>query len=116
MLTIIGDTEVREPFMFGKCMDLYVFYCLCYVYDVYTDISEDQVVEERETELNEEEDIIVDAIREEHCRDVSEEGDNKKKMYAPRWEIHVKEKEWLIKRYFLVSVPHPKGGTIFGLV
>ena len=71
--------------MFGKGMYLYVFYCLCYVKDISTDMSEDQVVEERDPDLNEEEDIRLDEIREEHWRDVAEEGDNKKKIYALRW-------------------------------
>ena len=54
----------------------------------------------------------MDVIREEHSRDAYEEGDNKKKIRALRWEVCVKEKEGLIKRKFLVSVPHPKGGAI----
>ena len=33
----------------------------------------------------------MDAIREDHWRDVSEEGYNKKKMYALRWEVYVTE-------------------------
>ena len=36
--------------------------------------------EERDQDLNEEEDIILDAIREEHWRDVAEEGDNKRRF------------------------------------
>ena len=53
-------------------MYLYVFYCLCYVTDISTDMSEDQVAEERDPDLNEEEDIRLDAIMEEHWRDVAE--------------------------------------------
>ena len=30
LLTIDGDPEVGEPFMFGKGIYLSVFYCLCY--------------------------------------------------------------------------------------
>ena len=45
-------------------------------------------------------------------RDVAEKGDDKKKMYALRWEVYVKEKEDMIQRYFLVYVPHPKGENI----
>ena len=37
-------------------------------------------------------------IREEHWRNLSEEGDDKKKIHALRWEVYVKEKEYLIKR------------------
>ena len=29
-----------------------------------------------------------------------------------RWDIHMKEKEGLIKRKFSVAVQHPKGGNI----
>ena len=39
--------------MFGKCMYSSVFYCLCYVTDISTDMLEDQVAEERDVELNE---------------------------------------------------------------
>ena len=66
-------------------MYLSVFYFLCYVTDVYTDMSEDQVVEERYPDLNEEEDIILDSIREEHWRGVAEEGDYKSKIHPLRW-------------------------------
>ena len=48
--------------MFGKCMYLSVFYFLCYVKDISTDISEDQVSEERDPYLNEGEDIRLDVI------------------------------------------------------
>ena len=72
--------------------------------------------EERDLYLNEEEDTILDEIREDYWRDVAEEGDDKKSIYGLRWEVYVKEKEKLIKREFLVSVPHPKGGKWFGLV
>ena len=41
----------------------------------------------------------MDGIRDEHWRDVSEEGDDKEKMHDLRREIYVKEKEELIKRY-----------------
>ena len=35
----------------------------------------------------------MDAIREDHWRDVAEEGDGKNKMHALMWEIYIKEKE-----------------------
>ena len=41
--------------------------------------------EERYPDPNEEEDIRLDEIREEHCRDVSEEDDEKNKIHAMRW-------------------------------
>ena len=40
-----------------------MLYCLCYVTDISTDMLEDQVAEEIDLELNEEEDIRLDAIR-----------------------------------------------------
>ena len=39
-------------------------------------------------------------------------GDDKRRIHALRWEVYVKEKEELINRDFLVSVPHPNGGNI----
>ena len=98
--------------MFGKGMDLSMFYCLCYFKDVSTYMLEEQVSEERDPDLNEEEDIRMDSIREDHCIYVSDKGDDKKKMHALRWEIYVKENEYLTKREFLVYVPHVKGGNI----
>ena len=50
--------------MFGKGMYLSVFYRLCYFTYISTDMSEDQVAEERDPDLNEEEDIILGKIRE----------------------------------------------------
>ena len=88
--------------MFGKSMYLYVFYCLCCAKDISTYMSEEQVAEERDPYLNEEEDVRLDAIWEEHFRDVSEEGDDKKKFPALRWEAYVEYKGDLIKREFLV--------------
>ena len=38
LLTIDGDPEVGEPCMFVKGMYLYVFNCLCYEMDIYTDL------------------------------------------------------------------------------
>ena len=49
-----------------------MFYCLCYFTDISTHILEDQVSKERDPDLNEEEDIILDEIREERWRDVAE--------------------------------------------
>ena len=74
------------------------------------------MTEERDTDLNEEEDVRLDAFREDHWRDVAEEGENKKKVNALRWEVYIKEKEELINREFLVSVQHPKRGKCVGLV
>ena len=49
-----------------------VFYCLCYITDMSIDMYEDQVAEERDPDLNEEEGIRLDEIREYHWRNVSE--------------------------------------------
>ena len=76
--------------MFGKCLYLYVFYCLCCDRDRFTDISEDQIAEERDPDLNEEEDVALDEIREEHWRGFAEEVDDKKKIHPLRWEFYVK--------------------------
>ena len=50
--------------MFGKGMYFSVFYCLCYKMDISTYMLEDQVLEDRDPDLNEEENIILDIIRE----------------------------------------------------
>ena len=70
------------------------------------------MVEERDPDLNEMEDIRFDGIWEDHWRDLVEENDDKKKIHALRWNVYIKEKEELITRVFSVSVPHPKGVTI----
>ena len=101
--------------MFVKVMYLSVFYCLCYDTDISTDISEEQVVEERDPDLNEMEDIRFDEIWEDHWRDLAEESNDKNNIHALRWCVYVKEKEELITRSFSVSVPHPKGGKKIGI-
>ena len=80
--------------------------------DIYIAMLEDQVSEERDLDLNEEEDIIMDNIRERHWRDVAKEGEDKKKIHALRCDVYIKEKEEFIKREFLVSTPYLKGGDI----
>ena len=72
---------------------------------------EEQVLEDRYPDLNEEEDIRMDEIRDEHQRDVAEECDNKNNIHALRWYVYVKEKEELMNRQFSVSVPHSKWGN-----
>ena len=111
-LTINGDTPDGEPCMFVKATYLSVFYCLCYDTDLTTDYLEEQVVEERDPDLDKMDDIRFDEIREDHWRDLVEESNNKKKIHALRWCVYVKQKEELITRSFSVSVPHPKGGKI----
>ena len=98
--------------MFVKGIFSSVFYCLCYDTDISTEILEEQVVEERDPDPNEMEDIRFDEIREDHWRDIAEENDDKKNIHVLRWNVQVKENEELIKREFLVLVTHTKGGTI----
>ena len=43
--TIVEDSEVVEPCMFGEGVYFSVFYCLCFEMDIYTYMSEDQVQE-----------------------------------------------------------------------
>ena len=43
--------------------------------------------EERDPDLNEEEDIIMDEIRDEHWRYVAEEGDDNNKIRVLRLEV-----------------------------
>ena len=61
-MTINVDPEVGEPYMFVKGMYFSVLYCLCYDTDISTYMSEDQVAEERDPDLNEKEDIRLDEI------------------------------------------------------
>ena len=71
--------------MLGRGMYLSVFYRLCYVKDESTYFLEEQVLKERDPDMNEEDDIIMYDTRDEHWRDVSEEGKNKEKIHALRW-------------------------------
>ena len=84
-MSILEDPEVGEPWMFVKDMYLFVFCCFCYVKYVSTDMLEGQVSEDRDQDLNEDEDIRLDPIREEHWRDVPNEGEDKKKIHAMMW-------------------------------
>ena len=63
-------------------------------------MSDDQVSEERDPYQNEEDDNRLDAVREEHWRNVAEEGDDKKKIHDLRWDVYVKYKEELINGEF----------------
>ena len=82
--------------MFFKVMYLSVFYCLCYDTNLTTDYSEEQVVEERDPDLDEMDDIKFDEIWEDNWRDLAEESNNKKKIHALRWCVYVKENEVII--------------------
>ena len=50
--------------MFERGIYLYVFYCLCYVKEISTDILEEKVSEKRDLHLNEEEDTRMEESRE----------------------------------------------------
>ena len=91
-LTINGDPVDGEPCMFVKGIYLSIFYCLCYDTNIYTYISEYQVAEERHLDLNEKEDIRFDETREDHWRDIAEENNDRKKIYALRCYVYVQEK------------------------
>ena len=71
---------------------------------------DEQILEERDPDMNEEEDIIMEYSRVECCRGVSEDDEDKSKNHALMWGVYTKEKVELIERDVLVSVPHPKGG------
>ena len=76
---------------------------------------EGKVLEERDPYLEEEEDIGIQYSREEHRRDASEKNDEEKsKVNVLRFDVYMKQKEELIKIKFLLAVPHPKRGNIFG--
>ena len=111
-MTIDGDSVVEEVQMFERGMHVYLFYCLCYVKEISTDMLEEQVSEERYPDLNEEEDIRMKDSGEEHCRGVAEDGKDTSKIHSLRWDVYTREKEDLIKREFLESVPHPKGESL----
>ena len=68
-------------------MDLSVFYCLCYERDISIDILEYQVSEQIVPDLNEDEGIRIDKIRDDHCRAVAEQGKDKNKIHALIWEV-----------------------------
>ena len=67
--------------MFEIGMYFYMFYCLCCVKEISTDMLEEQVSEERDPGLNEEEDIRMEDSGEEHWSEVAED---KNKMHAMR--------------------------------
>ena len=76
------------------------------------DILEEKALEDRYLDLNEDENIIIEDSRVEHWRDVADDGENNSKIHYLRWDVYTRENNYLIKREFLVSVPHPKGGNI----
>ena len=71
LLIIDGNPEVGEPWMSGKGMCLCVFYCLCCINYLSTNMLEERVLEERDPGLNEEEDTRKEGSRDKHWRDVA---------------------------------------------
>ena len=53
-----------------------IFNCLCLVNELKTDILEEQVLEERDPDLNEEDDIKMTDSRQEHWRYVAEDDED----------------------------------------
>ena len=48
------------------------------------------MVEERDPDLDEMDDIRFDKIWENHWRDIAEKNDDKKKIHALKWKVYVK--------------------------
>ena len=71
-------------------MYLSIFILFCYEMDISIDVPEYQVLKDIYKDLNEEEDIRLGAIREEHWRGVAGKGDNKKKIHVLSWEVYAK--------------------------
>ena len=92
-------------------MHFSIINCLCYEMSISTHMSEDQVLEERNTDLNGEKDIRMTDIMEEHWRDATDYGEDNINIHALR-SVCTKENEDLVNRYFSVAVPHPEGGGV----
>ena len=73
---------------------------------------EEQVLEERDPDLNEEQDIRMEDSREDHWRDFSEDGEDNSNICSLSWDVYKKKNQQIRKRSFLVSTPHPEGGGI----
>ena len=69
-LTINSNHLDGKPCMFVKVVYLSVFYFLCYDTNFTTDYSEEQVVEERDLDLDEMDDIRFDKIRDDNWRNL----------------------------------------------
>ena len=77
------------------------------------EMVENQALEQRYPELEEKEDFRISVAMEEHRKYVS--WDNYQDIIMVnylRWDVHMKQKEDFIKREFLVTVTHPKGGGV----
>ena len=71
-MTIYGDPVVEECYMFERGIYFPIFHCLCFVNEISTYMLEGQVLEDRDPDSEEEEDIKILYISEEYWRDVSE--------------------------------------------
>ena len=90
-----------------------IFYCLCFVEDISPDIAEEEVMEEKDPDLQCEENFRVSDDSYEKWKEVEEEdNDEMGKVNYQRLDVQTKEKEDLIKREFLVFIMHPKGVNI----
>ena len=83
--------------MVERGMYISVFYFLCYVKEISTDMLEEQVSDERDPDLNEAEDIRMEDISEERWRDIADYGEGKINIHALMWYVYTIEKEELIK-------------------
>ena len=109
-IIIDGYLEVEEPCMFKRGLYISVFYWLCYVKEISTDMLEGKVLEERNPYLNEEEGIRMDYSREYHCRGVADDGEYNKKIHALRWDVYTRDKEEFLNIDFWCPLRIRRGG------
>ena len=72
LLTIVRDPVDEGDHMFEEGMYLSVFYCFCFANEISADMLEGQSREERDSDLEVEEDIMILDNREKHRKDVIE--------------------------------------------
>ena len=71
------------------------------------------MMEEMYPDLQGKEDLRIYDDSEQHCKEVEEKDkEDRGRVRALRWEVYMKEKDQLIKRGFLVVVPHMKWGVV----
>ena len=70
------------------------------------------MLEERDPDLDEEDYIKIANIGKEHWRGVAEDNEDRSNINSLKWDVLKIYKEDLIKRYFLFSIQHKKGGNI----
>ena len=56
--------------------------------------------DEIDPNLNEEEEIIMEDISKDHCRDVAEDGKDKSNIHNLNWDVYTRGKKKSIKRDF----------------